>query len=149
MLHKFLSVMSFNRTHTQVCKFYTTDVDAKYSFLAARKSHTNVFWCFETYCLSLIVFQRIESPNHGRRCLRLRILIERNVVVGRREKEQKAQNLFYSTAESLQSPCICQMVNFWSCQADTMVMMIVAFLAETVWPHTDVFEKRDAETWVK
>ena len=132
MLHKFLSVTTFNRTDTQVCKFCTTNVNAKSSFLATRRSHANVFCCFETCRLSLLVLQRIESPNHGRRCLRFRILVQRSVVIGRREKGQKAQHLFYSTAESLQSPCICQMVDFWSCQADIMVMMIVAFLAETV-----------------
>jgi len=42
--------------------------------------------CFETCHLSLIVLQWAESPNHGRRCLRSRILMYRSVVVGRREK---------------------------------------------------------------
>jgi len=38
LLRTFLSV-TFDRADTQVCKFCTTDVDAKASFLATRRSH--------------------------------------------------------------------------------------------------------------
>jgi len=64
----------------------------------------SVYCCFETCRLSLLILQRIESPNHGRCCLRFRILVERSVVVGKREERQKTQHLFYSTAESVQNP---------------------------------------------